>query len=330
MSKLSLRVFMFAAFALLPAASWGVSNAVVGTCTSGTQFATIQAAVNAASPGSTVKVCPGSYPEQVAIEKNLTLNGLSLGRSAVIVPPASGFVSNITDVFGPAVAHVLVQNATVTFSNIAIDGGGGTTCLPAGSWFGLVYQSASGTVKNSAVRNGPYCAGTTGIYADSTTNLKLLNNSVHDCLECISVSKAVNTTINMNTIVQSFLPGFNGIDVEDSPGPTTISGNIVIQMQNAGIYIVNSPDVSITTNTISPNPFGAGIWLAGALNSVVKANKISNAFQAVIIDDKGVPGNTTTTGNTISDSRCGLSVGGVLSGTISPNTFYVTDASYCP
>ena len=332
MSKLIVRALMLAVAALAPSLSWGVTNAVVGTCNAGTQFSTIQAAVNAASAGSTVQVCPGQYAEQVSINKGLTLNGLSLGVSAVIVPPAGGFVSNTGDQFGPAVAHVLVQNATVTINNIGVDAGGSGNpgCLAAGTWYGIVYQSAGGAIKNSAVRNGPLCAGTTAISANTTTNLKIINNSIHDCLNCISVTNGVSTTINMNTIVGSFLPGFDGITVQNSPGPTTVSGNTVIQMQDAGIKVVSSPSVSILSNTIPANPFAAGVWLIGATNNVVKSNRISNAAQAVIIDDNGVPGNTTATGNVISDTSCGMKVGSLLSGTISPNTFYVTAGSYCP
>ena len=49
----------------------------VGTCMSGaTVFTTIQEAVNAAAPGSTVTICPGNYPEQVTITKALTLTGV--------------------------------------------------------------------------------------------------------------------------------------------------------------------------------------------------------------------------------------------------------------
>jgi trimeric autotransporter adhesin len=332
MFKLLLRVMMFVTVAVLPSASWGVTNAVVGICNPGTQFSNIQAAVNAASAGSTVLVCPGQYAEQVTINKGLTLNGLALGRSAVIVPPAGGFISNTSDAFGPAVAHVLVQNAAVTINNIGIDGGGSGNpgCLAAGTWYGIVYRSASGTIKNSAVRNGPLCAGTTAIYADTTTNLRILNNSIHDCLYCIWVNKAVSTTISMNTVIGNFLPGFDGIGVQNSPGPTTISGNTVILMKDAGIKVTSSPSVSISGNIIPANPFSAGIWLIGAINNVVKSNRISNAAQGVIIDDNGVPGNTTATGNVVSDSSCGMKVGNVLSGTISPNTFYVTAASYCP
>jgi len=325
------RGFGLVVVTLLSSASWGVTNAVVGTCNPGTQFATIQAAVNAASNGSTVLVCPGQYPEQVTIDRALTMNGLAVGRSAVIVPPAGGFISNTTDAFGPAVAQIMVQNAAVTISNIGVDGGGSGNpgCLAAGTWYGIVYSSASGAIRNSAIRNGPLCAGTTGIYANATASLKIVNNSIHDCLYCISVTNGVSTTISMNTIIGSFLPAFDGIKVQNSPGPTTISGNTVIQMQDAGIKVVSSPNVSILNNTIPANPFSAGIWLFGDINNSIKGNRISNAAQAVIIDDDGVPGNTTASGNLISDSNCGMKVGNLLSGTISPNMFYVTAEWYC-
>ena len=35
----------------------------------GAQFSTIQAAVNAAAPGTIIRICPGTYSEQVSITK---------------------------------------------------------------------------------------------------------------------------------------------------------------------------------------------------------------------------------------------------------------------
>src|ERR1700741_4019218 len=48
-------------------------------------YATIQSAVNAASPGDVIKVCAGTYPEQVVISKSLTVNG----ENGAIVSPVS-------------------------------------------------------------------------------------------------------------------------------------------------------------------------------------------------------------------------------------------------
>ena len=57
----------------------GVAEAAtltVGTCP-GAGFSTVQAAVNAAKSGDIVNVCPGSYPEQVSIDKTLTVKDKS-------------------------------------------------------------------------------------------------------------------------------------------------------------------------------------------------------------------------------------------------------------
>src|SRR6266540_4333392 len=44
-------------------------------------FPTIQAAVDAAAPGATIKVQPGTYTEQIVIAKDVTLKGDSLAGS---------------------------------------------------------------------------------------------------------------------------------------------------------------------------------------------------------------------------------------------------------
>src|ERR1700730_8387781 len=59
----------------------GVAEAAtltVGTCP-GAGFSTVQAAVDAAKSGDIVNVCPGSYPEQVSIDKTLTVKGIAVG-----------------------------------------------------------------------------------------------------------------------------------------------------------------------------------------------------------------------------------------------------------
>jgi pectin methylesterase-like acyl-CoA thioesterase len=73
------------------------ASMVVGNCRSGKSFTSIQAPVDAAPSGSTIDVCPGTYPEQVMIEaKTLTLVGVLSGTNdaAVLVPPAGGLIVN--------------------------------------------------------------------------------------------------------------------------------------------------------------------------------------------------------------------------------------------
>ncbi len=106
------------------------ATVAVGTCTKFVHFATIQLAVNSVPAGSTIDICPGNYPEQVVIAKNLTLTGVasaSGSQAVVISPPAGGVVQNATglDTPWPAAAQILVQgSAVVKINNLTVDGKG--------------------------------------------------------------------------------------------------------------------------------------------------------------------------------------------------------------
>src|SRR5437899_7923808 len=101
------RVLLLLAIGLLLAASpMLAANYAVGTCKpSLPSFTTISAAVSTVPPGSTVLVCPGTYPEQVTIAQPLTLKGITSGNAgqAVITVPGSG-LAVVRDGFGTSTA----------------------------------------------------------------------------------------------------------------------------------------------------------------------------------------------------------------------------------
>src|ERR1700735_3879079 len=116
------------AFANCMAVSANASTVFVGGCGSPT-FTTTQAAVNTAPAASTVNVCPGSYPEQVTINKRLTLQGVAFGTSnqAVVTAPAGGIVANTVSLATayPIAAQIYMHDATgVTIANLTVDGSG--------------------------------------------------------------------------------------------------------------------------------------------------------------------------------------------------------------
>jgi pectin methylesterase-like acyl-CoA thioesterase len=102
-------------FAGLSAQQLTASVVAVGTCVANVvQFTTIQGAVNAVPSGSTIKVCPAKYAEQVVINKDLTLIGVNSGSAdnPVLVIPLGGFVPNTTSLTSghPIAAQILVQS----------------------------------------------------------------------------------------------------------------------------------------------------------------------------------------------------------------------------
>jgi len=78
----TLALFVVTAVGQLLAEAPPASTVIVGTCSNQfPQYPTIQQAVNAVPAGSTIYVCPGNYPEQVIINKALSLKGAP-------IPPA--------------------------------------------------------------------------------------------------------------------------------------------------------------------------------------------------------------------------------------------------
>jgi pectin methylesterase-like acyl-CoA thioesterase len=117
------------------------------------QFTSIQGAVNSVPPGSTIKICPANYPEQVVTNKNLTLTGVSSGSAdnPVLVIPSGGFVPNTASLTSghPIAAQILVKSpaTAVTISSLTVDGSNNNLnsgCNDA-RLIGIYYQNASGT-----------------------------------------------------------------------------------------------------------------------------------------------------------------------------------------
>src|SRR3954468_10102609 len=83
------------------------------TAGTGAQFSTIQAAVNAASPGDTIKVAPGVYNETVTVDKSLNIIGAQANHS--------GATRSV-----PAIQESVVTGAGVSFvlntDNVVVNG----------------------------------------------------------------------------------------------------------------------------------------------------------------------------------------------------------------
>lgn len=192
----------------------------VGSCHAGS-YATIGAALTAATPGTIIDVCPGTYAEQLTIAgpglDNITLQGIPYTHAglttdaAVIVPPAGG-LSPMGTIFdtdnGPASAlpQILVLNATgVTISHITVDAQSNQSC-GSGLLIGIYYQDSSGTVSNSVARNqnegggnGSQCGWGIAIESDgtgpsATPTLTVSNSSVHNFQKNGIVARGNNST----------------------------------------------------------------------------------------------------------------------------------------
>jgi parallel beta-helix repeat protein len=312
------------------------SSVTVGLCAGpGIHYLTIQSAVTAVPAGGTVRVCPGTYPEQMSINKNLTLIGVSTGTSdAVVNVPPTPMLNNTFDFDHPSdliAAQVLVTSGPVSISNLTVDGIGNGITGCAFDLQGIVFQNASGTVNHVAVRNqipgGSLSGGCYGesIYVQTASGyfstVTVENSSVHNYEKNGITGNDSGTTLNVTgSYVQGAGALGSGFDAQNgiqlgSGAVGTIRGNTVIDNSYTGGYYgaadillydvaENSGLVYVESNIVgnSQYPIGLETDTPGTFGDgvYVTNNKI---FGTVAWDGIDVcTNNNVVTGNTIFNS----------------------------
>ena len=303
-------------FAGLSAQQSRASVVAVGTCVANVvHFTTIQGAINAVPPGSTIKICPAKYPEQVVTNKTLTLMGVNSGSAdnPVLVRPSGGFVPNTTSLTTghPIAAQILVQSpaTAVTISSLAVDGSNNNLnsgCSDA-RLIGIYYQNASGTVDFVAARNqaqdamnfGCQTSAGLGIYVESaspsTSTVKIQNSTVRGYQKNGITGNEVGTTVTItgNSVVGA--------------GPTTTAQN--------GIQVGFGATGKVQNNTVADDDYngdpaagtGSGILIYDSGNMTISGNSVTNAQNGIpIVTDGAFPADhNAVSNNHVSDTHLG-------------------------
>jgi hypothetical protein len=289
--------FLFGAGSVL------AGNIAVGTCKPKLQsFSTISEAVAAAPAGSTVMVCPGTYPEQVTISQSLTLEGISDGNSdqVVIAVPSGGVSLNATDQFGfPLAAQVFVVVGPVNITNITVDGAGNNLNGAIGlTLAGIFYGSgSSGIVKQVTTRNQIDFGNGRGIWIDNgnstSESVTIENCSIHDFDNSgIFLFGNLTATVRANNVYANNAAAFSpdGIFV-DSAG--SITGNTFTgpgsRHDSAGARVFTS------SATLSDNVFiNWSVAMDDSAGATYTNNTIQNANEAFEFSSAGVTVNSNT------------------------------------
>ena len=222
--------------------------------TKDTYYCKIQDAINDASSGNTIVVAPGTYMEQLTINKSIHLTGTTdqmlntFIQAPASLPIASNPLSSIIIVTGTGV------NAEIT--GLTIEGPGPSGC---------------GSIDNGIfVRNGAYA----NIHDNQVLDIR--DNPFSGCQNgvAIQVGRNAYSTSGTATIENNLITGYQkgAIVVDNTGSSATITGNTItgagttsVTAQN-GIQVSRGATSTISGNTVTGNSFhlAGSTWDWGA------------------------------------------------------------------
>jgi hypothetical protein len=281
-------------------------------------YPTIQSAIDAASPGDTIKVLPGTYTEQLTISKSLTFVG-SGARSTVINAPAT----LDTNVLGLTYIAQIDGGATVKMKGFTLDAG--TSC---DAFFGItVFDSATLNLDTSVI-TGCYQVG---IIAGSTLtpggpqigHVTVTRTNVNGYQNQGIIARGPpGTTL---AVSYSTITAAEGSPIDGQGGITEFSGakvnihhnkirqnlcdnpacgpDFLTQLQGFGIFVESAaPGSVISYNDISNNDAGIGVFGNSDCCEIDHNLLKGNRFFGIVIGD----GEHTISNTKISEGNVGV------------------------
>jgi nitrous oxidase accessory protein NosD len=274
------------------------------------QFTHIQDAVNAATPGQSIRVCKGTYVEQVSINKPLHIEADS---GAILMP--SAMQQNATSLVsgaGLAVALLVADANGTSIEGLVVDGtnSGISECSPI--LFGVVFQNSSGAIDRVTVRNFKLaeslngCQSGSGIFVQSgggtLSQVSINKCTVHDFQKNGITANEVGTDVQISgNVVTGIGPttgaAQNGIQIGFGAGGSiadnTVTNTVWLPCTAvsscsavaADILVTQSDGVRITRNTAGIG--NVGIFVDGNLADI----RENQTFLALVFDGIRVEGN---------------------------------------
>jgi len=278
-----------------------------GTSCATAAFSTINAAVAAAAAGDTVVVCAGTYKEDVAVAKALTLSG----QGATI--DATGLDNGV---------KISASNVTVTGFTVENATGEGILAqqpnpvkgpMVGGQQLFTGVPISHVTISRNVIKNNDQGGLPANVTTTTYPECQASGNVPGDCGEGIHLWSVANSSVTFNTVTDNV----GGILLTDEFGPThgnLIAGNVITDnVYDCGITLPSHslgrdpatgklmPSFggvyeNVVRNNISSGNGGAGVGIfapfpgAASYNNVVEGNAISGNGEAGVSLHGHAPG----------------------------------------
>lgn len=265
---------------------------------------TIAAAVAAAQPGDTIRVCSGTYPIPATVNLNkagLTILGVGASRPVIQIPTSTGYG------FAAYSPNVTLQNLEIVKSDL-------------GTGHNLIYIGANNFTAQNNLIYGPNPGGTwtaTGIISRAfeatggLSGLLIQNNTIHTLRQGAYINPGTTGSILNNN-----LSGTKGWNIDGAI--ITFNGNTFGEPQNQDCDIALYPSVNpanypplLTLSSNNDNAFICAQYAGG-----------ENGRAIAYVDDNAAPN-----GNG-SDNTNYQSINTAVNGTLNGGTVQVAAGGY--
>src|SRR5262249_55869711 len=265
--RVAWRVLLGCGWILANHSAWAMTYNVPG------DFASIQAALNAAAAGDTIDVASGIYHEKVAFPAsgNAGSGYITLQAGAAQTPILDGTgVSGSNMVLIDSRSYVKLIGFDIR-NNLNVMGGSGVRIL--GSWSPI-------EVRNNKIHEirGHDAMGITvyGTDATSISNLTIDGNQIYDCEPARSEALTLNGNVELFAVTNNIVHDVNNIGIDFIGGETDIqpdtnkvarngvcAGNQVARARSSygggfagGLYVDGGKDIVVERNTVTQSDLG--------------------------------------------------------------------------
>jgi len=252
-------------------------------------FIKIQDAVDAASAGDTIIVYPGTYTENVDVNKSLTIQSES-GAEATIVQAANPddhvfeVSADYVSIDGFATKGIAWKEhhfpAGICLRNVEHCSITNNAVNPNNSLGIDLYYSNNNMVMNNIVSSNGYGRG---IYLNYSNNNTITNNIALTNGYGIQLVLSNNNTITNNTANSNTKDGY-GICLSNSDN-NAIANNTTNANKCDGIYLYCSNNNMITKNIASNNSGGIDLYYSNNNNFIYLNNLVDNSFHNGYAED---------------------------------------------